>query len=449
LVEGVLKDSVPPYNEEAEMATLGALLLNFSVDLLEEVQQFVLAEDFYKGAHQVIFRTITALKDKGEGVDLLTLTAELRASGNIEKIGGLSYVASLTERVPSTANVTYYAKLVQDASQRRSLLNIAHKLISDAHNGSLETRLSIEEAEKSIFDLNDNQSRGELKPAPEVIEKTVSAIEDRYRSKGGYIGIPSGFDALDKLTCGFQKSEMIIIGSRPSIGKTAFALSMATNIAIRNKIPCGYFTLEMSAISLMLRILSAESRINSNSLRTGLLKSTDFNRIVIDTAGRIYDAPLIFQDTPNIPLLDLRSLARKMVSKHGVKIVFVDYIGLVSPENSRQERHEQISQISRSLKALARELDVPIVVLSQVGRQSEGKTPSLADLRESGALEQDADVVLFLHRERTLDEDEDDRESSSIIKTDLIVAKQRNGPTDTVRLAFVPHYTRFENLQDY
>jgi len=449
LVEGVLKDSVPPYNEEAEMATLGALLLNFSVDLLEEVQQFVLAEDFYKGAHQVIFRTITALKDKGEGVDLLTLTAELRASGNIEKIGGLSYVASLTERVPSTANVTYYAKLVQDASQRRLLLNIAHKLISDAHNGSLETRLSIEEAEKSIFDLNDNQSRGELKPAPEVIEKTVSAIEDRYRSKGGYIGIPSGFDALDKLTCGFQKSEMIIIGSRPSIGKTAFALSMATNIAIRNKIPCGYFTLEMSAISLMLRILSAESRINSNSLRTGLLKSTDFNRIVIDTAGRIYDAPLIFQDTPNIPLLDLRSLARKMVSKHGVKIVFVDYIGLVSPENSRQERHEQISQISRSLKALARELDVPIVVLSQVGRQSEGKTPSLADLRESGALEQDADVVLFLHRERTLDEDEDDRESSSIIKTDLIVAKQRNGPTDTVRLAFVPHYTRFENLQDY
>lgn len=448
-MEGTLKDSVPPYNEEAEMATLGALLLNFSVDLLEEVQQFVLAEDFYKGAHQVVFRAITALKDKGEGVDLLTLTAELRASGNIEKIGGLGYVASLTERVPSTANVAYYAKLVQDASLRRSLLNIAHQLVSDAHNESLETRLSIEEAEKSIFDLNDNQSRGELKPAPEVIGKTVLAIEDRYRSKGAYIGIPSGFDALDKLTCGFQKSEMIIIGSRPSIGKTAFALSMATNIAIRHKIPCGYFTLEMSAISLMLRIVSAESRINSNSLRTGLLKSTDFNRIVTDTAGRIYDAPLIFQDTPNIPLLDLRSLARKMVSKHGVKIVFIDYIGLVSPENTKQDRHEQISQISRSLKALARELDVPIVVLSQVGRQSEGKTPSLADLRESGALEQDADVVLFLHRERTLDEDEDDRESSSIIKTDLIVAKQRNGPTDTVRLAFVPHYTRFENLQDY
>ncbi|CAD7842481.1 Replicative DNA helicase (DnaB) [Olavius algarvensis spirochete endosymbiont] len=448
-MEGALKDSVPPYNEEAEMATLGALLLNFSVDLLEEVQQFVRAEDFFKGAHRLIFKAITVLKDKGEGVDLLTLTAELRASGNIDKTGGLGYVASLTERVPSTANVAYYAKLVQNASVRRSLLNIAYQLISDAHNESLESRLIIEEAEKSIFNLNDNQSRGELKSAQEVIGKTVSTIEDRFRTKGNYIGIPSGFDMLDRLTCGFQKSEMIIIGSRPSIGKTAFALSMATNISIRNKIPCGFFTLEMSAISLMLRIVSAESRINSNSLRTGLLKSTDFNKIVTDTAGRIYDAPLIFQDTPNIPLLDLRSLARKMVSKYSVQIIFIDYIGLVSPENTKQERHEQISQISRSLKALARELDVPIVVLSQVGRQSEGKTPSLADLRESGALEQDADVVLFLHRERSFDEDEVDRESKSIIKTDLIVAKQRNGPTDMVRLAFIPHYARFENLQDY
>lgn len=448
-MKGYLKDSVPPYNEEAEMAILGALLLNFSVDLLEEVQQFVLAKDFFKEAHQLIFRAITSLKDRGEGVDLLTLTAELRASKSIEKTGGPGYVASLTERVPSAANVVYYAKLVQDASIRRSLLNIAYQLIADAHNESLETRLIIEEAEKSIFNLNDNQSRGELKPAPEVIEKTVSTIEERYKSKRSYTGVPSGFDSLDRLTCGFQNSEMIIIGSRPSIGKTAFALSMATNIAIRNKIPCGFFTLEMSAISLMLRIVSAESRINSNSLRTGLLKTADFNKIVTDTAGRIYDAPLIFQDTPNIPLLDLRSLARRMVSKHGVRIVFIDYIGLVSPENTNQERHEQISQISRSLKALARELDVPIVVLSQVGRQSEGKTPSLADLRESGALEQDADVVLFLHRERTFDEDEDDRESSSIIKTDLIVAKQRNGPTDMVRLAFVPHYTRFDNLQEY
>jgi replicative DNA helicase len=220
---------------------------------------------------------------------------------------------------------------------------------------------------------------------------------------------------------------------------------MATNIAVKNRIPCGFFTLEMSEVSLMMRVVSAESRINSNNLRTGLLRPADFNKLT-EAAGRIYDSPLILQDTPNIPLLDLRSLARKMVMKHGVRIIFVDYIGLISPEDTKQPRHEQISQISRSLKALARELDIPVVALSQVGRQSEGKAPTLADLRESGALEQDADVVLLLHRERVVDRDDDEHENSSVIRTELIVAKQRNGPTDTVNVAFLPQYTRFENF---
>jgi replicative DNA helicase len=445
LARAVLKDSVPPYHEEAEMATLGALLLNFSVDLLDEVQQFVRPDDFFKGAHQHIFRAVTALHEKGEGVDILTLTDELASAGMLEKAGGASYVASLTSRVPTTANVAYYARIVQETSIRRSLLNTARLIIAEAHDESLETRLIIEDAEKAIFDLNDNQSRGELKPAREVIQKTIETIERRYRTKEGYIGIPSGFDALDNLTSGFQNSEMTIIGARPSIGKTALALSMATNIAVKHKIPCGFFTLEMSEISLMMRIVSAESKINSNNLRTGLLRPTDFNKLT-EAAGRIYESPLILQDTPNIPLLDLRSLARKMVMKHMVKIIFIDYIGLISPEDSNQPRHEQISQISRSLKALARELDIPIVALSQVGRQSEGKAPSLADLRESGALEQDADLVLFLHRDRFLDREDDTRETSQVIKTDLIVAKQRNGPTDTVHVAFIPHFTRFENL---
>lgn len=445
MTEAVLKDSIPPYHEEAEMATLGALLLNFSVDLLDEVQQFVRPDDFFKGAHQHIFRAITALHEKGEGIDILTLTGELTSSGNLAKSGGATYVASLTSRVPTTANVSYYAKIVQETSIRRSLLNTARQIISEAHNDSLETRLIIEDAEKAIFDLNDNQSRGELKPAREVIQKTIETIENRYRTKEGFTGVPSGFDALDNLTSGFQNSEMIILGARPSIGKTALALSMATNIAVKNKIPCGFFTLEMSEVSLMMRVVSAESKINSNNLRTGLLRPTDFNKLT-EAAGRIYESPLILQDTPNIPLLDLRSLARKMVTKHGVKIIFVDYIGLISPEDSAQPRHEQISQISRSLKALARELDIPIVALSQVGRQSEGKAPSLADLRESGALEQDADVVLFLHRERIVDRDEDAHENSSVVRTELIVAKQRNGPTDTVNVAFIPNFTRFENL---
>ncbi|RKX72265.1 MAG: replicative DNA helicase, partial [Spirochaetes bacterium] len=398
-----------------------------------------------KGAHQQIFKAIISLHEKGEGIDILTLTGELTASGQIDKAGGASYVASLTSRVPTTANVSYYAKIVQETSIRRSLLDTARQIISEAHNDSLETRLIIEDAEKSIFELNDNQSRGELKPAREVIQKTIETIENRYRTKEGFTGIPSGFEGLDNLTSGFQNSEMTIIGARPSIGKTALALSMATNIAVRNNTPCGFFTLEMSDVSLMMRVVSSESKINSNNLRTGLLRPTDFNKLT-EAAGRIYDSPLILQDTPNIPLLDLRSLARKMVMKHDVKIIFVDYIGLISPEDTKQPRHEQISQISRSLKALARELDIPIVALSQVGRQSEGKAPTLADLRESGALEQDADVVLLLHRDRVVDRDDDEHENSSVIKTELIVAKQRNGPTGTVNVAFIPHFTRFENF---
>ena len=445
MAQAALKDSTPPYHEEAEMATLGALLLNFSADLLDEVQQFVRPGDFFKGAHQLIYRSINTLNEKGEGVDILTLTDELNSSGDLERAGGAAYVASLTSRVPSSANVAYYAKIVQEASIRRSLINVARETISNSYNDTLETRLIIEGAEKAIFELNDNQSRGELKPAREVIQKTIETIEKRYRTKEGFTGIPSGFDSLDNLTSGFQNSEMTIIGSRPSIGKTAFALSMATNIAVKKRIPCGFFTLEMSEISLMLRVVSAASKINSNNLRTGLLRPKDFNKLT-EAAGRIYESPLILQDTPNIHLLDLRSLARKMVLKHGVKIIFIDYIGLITPEDSKQQRHEQISQISRSLKALARELDIPIVALSQVGRQSEGKAPTLADLRESGALEQDADLVLFLHRERNLDKEDDTYERNPVITTELIVAKQRNGPTDTVHVAFIPQFTRFENL---
>ena len=445
MTRAVLKDAIPPYHEEAEMATLGALLLNFSVDLLDEVQQQVRADDFFKGAHQLIFRGILRLNDKGEGIDILTLTGELSAVGDLEKAGGAAYIASLTSRVPVSANVAYYARIVQETSIRRSLLDAARVMISKAHDDSLETRLIIEDAEKSIFELNDSRSRGELKPAREVIQRTVNAIESRYQSKDPYTGIPSGFDALDSLTSGFQNSEMTILGARPSIGKTALSLSMATNIAVRHRIPCGFFTLEMSDVSLMMRVVSSESGINSNNLRTGLMRPADFNRLT-DAAGRIYEAPLVLQDTPNIPLLDLRSHARKMVNKHGVKIIFIDYIGLITPEDTVQPRHEQISSISRSLKALARELDIPVVALSQVGRQSEGKAPTLADLRESGALEQDADVVLFLHRERILDREEEAHENSSVVKTDLIVAKQRNGPTGTVHVAFIPHFTRFETF---
>ena len=445
MAQAPLKDSIPPYNEEAEMATLGALLLSFSIDLLDEVQQHIGVGDFFKGAHQLIFNGIVRLNEKGEGVDILTLTDVLTASGDIEKAGGAAYVAALTSRVPTTSNVSYYARIVKEASMRRALLNTARTVIAQAHDDSLEVRRTIEDAEKSIFDLIDNQSRGELKVVRDVLPATVKIIEDRSKTKKEYTGIPSGFSAIDKLTSGFQDSEVTILGARPSIGKTALALSMATNIAITNRIPCGFFTLEMSAISLMMRVVSSISHIDSNKIRTGLMSPKEFNKLT-HAGGEIYEAPLILQDTPNIPLLDLRSLARKMVTKHGVRAIFIDYIGLITPEDISLPRYEQISSISRSLKALARELNVPIIALSQVGRQSEGKAPTLADLRESGALEQDADVVFFLYRDRSVDSEESEQDNNGLVETKLIVAKQRNGPTGAVKLHFVPRFTCF---QDY
>jgi len=302
----------------------------------------------------------------------------------------------------------------------------------------------VEEAEKYIFEINDRQqSSGSFKDAREVIQQTITAIEKRYQTKDNYTGVPGGFSALDDMTSGFQNQEMIIIGARPSVGKTAFALSLASNVAIAQGIPCGFFTLEMSAMSLMQRIIASEARINSQRLRSGLLRPSDFNALT-DAAGRIYEAPLYIDDTPNIRLLELRSSARRMKSKHDVKILIVDYIGLISTEDKSIPRHEQMAEVSRSLKSLARELDIPIIALSQVGRQSEGKEPGLADLRESGAIEQDADMVMFLHRDRGIsDEGEGPPE---MIETQLIVAKQRNGPVGTVKLAFIPHFTKFETL---
>ena len=429
------------------MATLGALLLNFSPDLLDEIQEQVSERDFYKNGHKVIFHALISLYERGVGIDILTLTDELIAQGNLEKGGGAAYVAALTSRVPSTANAVTYAKIIKQNAIRRSLMNISNVLMENAHNESVDTRVVIEKTEQSLFDLGENHSENDLKPARTVIQITWENIEERAKHPGEYSGIPSGFEDLDKMTNGFQKSEMIIIGARPSIGKTALALSMTINMAVKKRIPCGFFTLEMSETTLMERILSSVGRVNSNKIRAaGLLKNTDLNKLS-EAASLIYEAPLYLQDTPYIPLLDLRSLSRRMVRKHGIKIIFIDYITQVAPEDPAMPRHEQISHISRSLKALSRELDIPIVVLSQVGRQTEGKAPTLSDLRESGALEQDADLVIFLHRERNFNnEDESYENSRGIIRTELSVAKQRNGPTGSLSVAFIPEFACFENF---
>ena len=438
-----LKDRVPPHNDEAERATIGALLLDS--EALSTVLRFLRPADFYRTAHQKIFQSIINLFQKGDVIDLITLAEELRSNGDLESCGGSAYISSLTSEVPTSANVEYYARIVQGCSIRRALLKISHEIIADAHNDSMESRFIIEEAERKIFEIADKQQTGSFKTAGEVVARTIEVIEKRYHTKDNYTGVPSGFSDLDDLTSGFQDAEFIVIGARPSVGKTALASTIATNIAIRSKIPVGFFTLEMSDMALMQRIVASEARIASQKIRTALLTPADFHSLT-DAAARIYEAPLYIEDTPNIRLLDLRAQARRMITQHGVRIVFVDYITLITPEREGNiPRHEQIAEISRSLKALARELEIPVIALSQVRRETEGKQPSLADLRESGSIEQDADVVIFLHRERGFDRDEQDGNFNNI-ETQVIVAKQRNGPVGTVRLAFLPEYTKFESL---
>ena len=431
-----LRDSIPPHNIDAEVATLGALLLD--PEALSTVLRYLRADDFYRAAHRKVYQAILALFDRNEAIDLITLCDELGRAGELEASGGMARISQLTSAVPTSANVEYYARIVQALSMRRELQRIAASIIADSFDDSREVRFIIEEAERRIFEITDRQQTGSFRLAREIINQTVDAIERLYHSSGSYTGIPSGFADLDNLTSGFQNSEFVVIGARPSVGKTALALTMAANIAVQQRKPVGFFTLEMSAVALMQRLLAAEARLDSNRIRSGLLRPSDFHKIT-DAAGRLYDAPLFIEDSPNLKLLDLRAQARRMKSNHSVEIVFIDYLTLISSENQELPRHEQIAEISRSLKALARELDVPVLALSQVRRETEGKLPTLADLRESGSIEQDADVVMFLHRERGTDENLNERE------TDLIVAKQRNGPVGKINLTFFPEYTTFES----
>ena len=438
MISSSLKDKIPPNNLEAEQATLGALLLDS--EAVGVVIRYLRPDDFYALQNQKIYQAILSLFNKGERADIITITEELRQTGLLDAAGGPGYIASLTDTVPTSANVEYYAKVVLENSIRRTLLVISNKIIAEAHNESIESRAVLEDAQKQIFELTDASQFATFKTPKEILPHAIEAIEKLYHTRDAFTGIPSGLIELDQLTSGFQKSEFIIIGARPSVGKTALALTMAAHIAIREKIPLAFFSLEMSDMQLMQRLISSESRIPSEKIRTGLLKMSDFQSIQ-EAAGQIYDAPLYIVDMPNMKLLDLRAMARRLKAQFNIQILFIDYLTLITSENTLIPRHEQIAEVSRSLKSLARELNIPVVALSQVRRDAEGKRPMLADLRESGSIEQDADVVMFLHRERSNSKDSGEKEQA--IETELIIAKQRNGPIGEVEILFLPRYTKF------
>ena len=436
-----LKDKIPPHNLEAEQATLGALLLDW--DAVGLVISYLRPEKFYSLQNQTIFKAMLAMYNNGKRGDILTLTEELRSTGQLEAAGGAAYVISLTDQVPTSSNVEYYAKIVRDNAIRRDLIKISSQIISDSHDSTVESRSVLEDAQNKIFALADTDQNQGILTMQELVPATFELIEKHYHDKNAFTGIPSGFTKLDSMTSGFQPSELIIIGARPSMGKTALALSMAQYIAIQKKIPTGFFSLEMSYQQIGQRLLSQEARISAGKLRSGMLKMEDFGKLQ-EAAGRCYESPLYIVDTPNMKLLDLRAMARKMKQQLDIQIIFIDYLTLITSENTTIPRHEQIAEISRSLKSLARELNIPVVALSQVKRDVEGREPTLADLRESGSIEQDADVVMFIHRDRKEASDASDEP----LDTKLILSKQRNGPIGSVEIIFIPYYTKFENKSE-
>ena len=436
MIETTLKDKVPPHDIEAERAVLGALLLNWGA--MGDVIGKLRPERFYSLQNQVIFEALTELFSHNIQGDTLTLVDQLRKNNKLEQAGGTAYIASLTDTVPSSANIEYYAEIVLDRATRRDLIKISSELKAESFELGKESTALLDTAEQRIFALAERNETTVIHDARNIMIKEIEIIDARYNSKNEFTGVPTGFGKLDTYTSGFQNSELIIIGARPSIGKTALALSMMQNIALEKNIPCGFFSLEMPYESIGMRILSQESRVPMHKMRSGMLKYEDVKKIQ-DAAGRWFEAPLYTVDTPNMKLLELRAMARRMVKNHKVKIIFIDYIGLITTENPNAPVYDQMSEVSKSLKALARELEIPIVALCQVARAAEGEPPNLAQLRGSGSIEQDADVVMFLHRERL-------KEETPVQEATLILAKQRNGATGDIKISFVPAYSKYENL---
>lgn len=439
-MDATLNDKVPPHNIEAEQAVLGALLLNWSA--MAEVVSTLRPDRFYSLSNQVIYEAMVKLYTKSATGDTISLINELTVENKLEQAGGAAYIASLTDTVPSAANIDYYANMVLDRAARRDLIHISSELKASSFDLQKESDSLLDEAEQKIFALAEKNETTQIYSAQNIMVKEIELIEARYKSKNQFTGVPTGFAKLDTYTSGFQDSELIIIGARPSIGKTALALSMIQNIACEKRIPCGFFSLEMPYESIGMRLLAQEARVPMNKIRSGMLKIDDVKKIQ-DAAGRWFEAPLYTVDTPNMKLLDLRAVARRIVKNQGVKIIFIDYIGLISTDDPTAPVFEQVSLISKSLKALARELSIPIVALCQVARDAEGQEPNLAQLRGSGSIEQDADVVMFLHRDRIKDGD-----SIAAQDAKIILAKQRNGACGDIPIMFLPSYSKFENKAD-
>jgi len=431
----------PPQNISAEQAALGSMLLQedavlHSIDILRP-------EDFYKKSHQIIFKCILELFEKSRGVDLVTLTEELNRISLLEEIGGVTYLTNLINSVPTAANIEYYVKIIEEKSILRSLINNATKIISMGYEEKEDAKILLDKAEHLIFEVSERNLGQSFVPIKEILQDNFEKIENLYHRDEFITGVPSGFDEFDDITTGFQPSELIIIAGRPGMGKTAFCMSVAQYIAVSKNIPVALFSLEMSKSQLVQRILCSEARVDAHNLRRGRLAESDWP-ILSMAAGRLASAPIFIDDTAGITCLEIKAKARRLKAQHDLGLIIIDYLQLIASSGRVENRQQEISEISRSLKGLARELNVPLIAVSQLSRaveQRDGRKPRLSDLRESGAIEQDADLVVFLYREEYY-KPKTDRKGIA----EVIISKQRNGPTGQIDLAFVKEYAKFENL---
>ena len=437
-----LPERVPPQNIEAEQSVLGAMLIK--KEAITQAQELLRPDDFYREAHRIVFETMLELAGDNEAVDLVTLTEALRKKEMLEKVGGISFITALANYVPTAANIVYHAQIVKEKSELRHLIDAATEIASAAYEATDDVKDIMDDAEKKILAVAADQTGGAFEPIRNIVIDTVGRVETLYENQGGLTGISTGFRDLDRDTSGLQKSDLILVAARPSMGKTAFTLNIATYAAMHGH-TVAFFSLEMSKEQLVQRMLCSEGGIDSQRLRTGQLEDADWDRL-INTADRVSKASIYIDDTAGINVMDLRSKARRLKAEHGLDLIVIDYLQLMQgrARSSSDNRQQEISEISRSLKALARELDGPVVALSQLSRSVESRTvkkPMLSDLRESGSLEQDADIVMFLYRE-----DYYDQETERKNITEVIIAKHRNGPIGTIELFFQKEFTKFRDL---
>ena len=434
-------EKIPPQNIEAEMAVLGSMLLDH--DAISQAIELLSTDCFYRESHKKIYSAVIKLFDENKGVDIITLIEELKKTNSLDEVGGPAYITSLTSYVPTSANLIHYAKIVKEKMLLRKLINAATQIVSQTYDVSQEVDNIIDRAEQLIFDVSSTKVESTFSPLREIIKNSIETIDNLYQRKENITGIATGFRDLDMKTAGLQPSDFIVIAGRPSMGKSALASCIAEHVGVVEKLPVAFFSLEMAKEQLVQRMLCSHARVDAHKVRTGFLSQADWPRLV-SAAGKLSEAPIYIDDSPGLSVLEIRAKARRLKAQFDIKLMVLDYLQLMQGPAKADNRQQEISEISRSLKSLARELNVPLIAISQLSRAVEQRSdhrPQLSDLRESGAIEQDADLVILLLREEYYNPTEENKGISEVI-----IAKQRNGPVGSLNLAFLGEYMRFENM---